>query len=810
MSVASKILHMIGNAHIDPVWLWQWQEGFHEVKASFRSALDRMNEYADFKFVSSSAVFYEWVEQSDPKMFEEIRTRVKEGRWEIVGGWWLQPDCNIPSGESFVRQALYGQHYFKKKFGITATVGYNVDSFGHHGMLPQILKKSGCDYYVAMRPFPNEMGLPGSVFWWESDDGSRVLTFRIPFMYQTSDIDLEKHVISCASEIKAPHEDIMCFYGVGNHGGGPTKRNIEEIQRLQKTDNGIDLIFSTPNQFFDKISKNDITYPVVHQDLQHHASGCYAVHSEVKYWNRRAENRLLAAEKFAMIASLITGQPYPDDFGRAWKSVLFNQFHDILAGTSIEPAYDDARNLYGEALAIADRALNFAIQSLSWNIQILYEEGVKPITVFNSHAWKHQTNVELEIGELPENPVLLNEDGVEISMQLIQSYAQHPRANRLSFMADLPALGYSTYRVMSGKLTVQNSESDVIQATSTMLENTYLRLIIDSETGLIQSLYDLEKDVEVFSSPAARPVVIEDSSDTWGHNVLQFHDTVGMFSVERVDLVEHGPVKATIRVTSVYGHSRLIQDFTMYTEQKRIDVSATVAWSEQFKMLKLRFPVNLDFNRVTYEIPYGYIERPANGEEEPGQNWIDVSGLYPETRTLYGLSILNDGKYSFDVLGAEIGITVLRSPIYAHHIPVEPHPDREYSFIDQGIQRFRYALLPHDGGWELCETVRRAAEFNELPATLIGTFHQGELPQKQGFIEVDASNIVISVIKKAEENDDIILRCYETDKRSTQAVIHLKVLDRRIETSFQPCEIKTFRIPRNHAQAVTEVNLLEW
>ena len=227
-----KKLHMIGNAHLDPVWLWQWQEGFQEVKSTFRSALDRLDEYEDFIFTASSAAFYEWVEKGDPGMFEEIRARVVEGRWQIVGGWWIQPDCNIPGGESFARQALYGQRYFQEKFGTTARVGYNVDSFGHNCMLPQILAKSGLDYYVFMRPAPHEKGLPDDLFWWESDDGSRVLAFRIPFEYCTTGEDLEKHVRRCAGEIREPFVHTMCFYGVGNHGGGPTKENIESILRL--------------------------------------------------------------------------------------------------------------------------------------------------------------------------------------------------------------------------------------------------------------------------------------------------------------------------------------------------------------------------------------------------------------------------------------------------------------------------------------------------------------------------------------------------------------------------------------------------
>ena len=186
-------LHMIGHAHLDPVWLWRWTEGFQETKATFRSALDRMKEYDDFQFISSSAAFYEWIEQSDPAMFAEIQNRVREGRWCLVGGWWIEPDCNIPAGESFVRQGLYGQRYFMEKFGRKAVVGFNPDSFGHAASLPQILKKSGLHYYVFMRPMPNEKGLPSRLFWWESDDGSRVLTYRIPYEYLNWGRDIEDH-----------------------------------------------------------------------------------------------------------------------------------------------------------------------------------------------------------------------------------------------------------------------------------------------------------------------------------------------------------------------------------------------------------------------------------------------------------------------------------------------------------------------------------------------------------------------------------------------------------------------------------------
>ncbi|NUK30263.1 alpha-mannosidase [Parageobacillus sp. VR-IP] len=802
-----KTLHMIGNAHLDPVWLWQWQEGFQETKATFRSVLDLMKEYSDFVFTNSSAANYEWIENNEPEMFEEIKQRIKEGRWEIVGGWWVQPDCNIPGGESFVRQGLYGQRYFQEKFGVTAKVGYNVDSFGHHGMLPQILKKSGMDYYIMMRPSPQEKGLPGRLFWWESDDGSRVLTFRIPFEYCTWGKDLEKHVRRCAGELKAPFNDLMCFYGVGNHGGGPTRENIESIYRLNEDPEFPTLIFSTPNRFFEEISKKDLPFPVVHDDLQHHASGCYSVHSGVKKWNRKAENLLIRAEKFSAIASWITGQKYPQDFDRAWKNVLFNQFHDILAGTCIEEAYEDARDMYGEAMSIASRGLNYAIQSLSWRIDIEKEEGMKPIVVFNPNSWDTKVNIEVEVGGLKDHHILVDEQGNQVPMQLVQSHATANGRFRVSFLADLPSLGYRVYKIVERP---SSRTFTTIRANDHLLENDRYRVAFDPETGFIISIFDKIKNLELLDGPAARPVVMKDHSDTWSHNVLQFKDVIGEFKAKSVKLVEHGAVKSVIRVVSEYGKSILVQDFSLYKELNQIDVKATLNWQEKFKVLKLKFPVNIVFRKATYEIPYGHIVRECNGEEEPGQSWIDISGTHPLTGEMYGLSILNDSKYSFDIHDKEMSLTVVRSPIYAHHDPVVPEEDGHYSFIDQGIQTFMYTLLPHEGNWETAGTVKRAAELNQPPVTIIETYHKGTLPQKDSFLSVSADNIIVSVVKKAEDNDDLIVRAYETTNMETKAIITLPKWNRVIEATFKPSEIKTFRVPRDQAKPIVETNLLEW
>ncbi len=332
----------------------------------------------------------------------------------------------------------------------------------------------------------------------------------------------------------------------------------------------------------------------------------------------------------------------------------------------------------------------------------------------------------------------------------------------------------------------------------------------DPATGYLSSLYDKRHAVEALAGPGAVPVVLRDESDTWSHNVFSFRDEIGRFQACSVRLIAHGPVKSTVRVVSEYGSSRLLQEFTLYADQDMVQVTATVDWREQFKALKLRFPINVQFHRATSEVPYGSIERFANGEEEPGQSWVDLSGTSRVTGERYGVSIINDCKYSYDVHVRDIGLTILRSPIYAHHDPAVPQPDLHYRHIDQGVQRFRYAIYPHAQGWEEAGTARRAAEFNQPPVALIGTYHpDGALPQACSFADAEPANIIVSVLKQAEDDEDLVVRAYESARIATRAVIRLPQWNRDIETDFGPAEIKTFRVPREPSQPAVEVNLLE-
>jgi alpha-mannosidase len=797
-----RLLHMIGNAHIDPVWLWQWPEGYQEVRATFQSAIERMDEYPEFVFTCDSVCYLRWVEETDPELFDAIRARIAEGRWEVVGGWWVEPDCNIPSGESFVRQALYGQRYLKEKFGIVATTGSNVDPFGHNAMLPQLLQKSGLTSYVFLRPGPHELSLPGPYFWWESPDGSRVLAYRIPHEYCAPGADLGEHVRKALAELPADLPELMVFYGVGNHGGGPTKANLESIAQLNGSDGLPALACSSTRAFFDSVSK-DNEIPVRRGELLHHAVGCYSAHSGVKRWNRRAENMLQRAEKWAVVAEVLGGAEYPAaELAEAWKLILFNQFHDTLAGTSIRPAYEDARDQYGHACSIAASVFNRAVQSISRRIDIAPEPEMRPLVVFNPHPWRLRADVEFEYTWLAASGARVVDDGgSEVPVQGIRPQTTMSSSRgRLVFQADLPPLGYRVYRIYPGA-----TEFEPVAAGDTTLENEFIAAEVDPATGWLSRFEDKTTGASL-AAPGVHAVVVDDHSDTWGHLARRFDRVAGAFECTSVGLVERGPVRAVLRVESSFGGSTLVEEIVLGAGSRFIEVRATLDWHEHLRLLKLRFPTSIDTAVATSAVPYGHVERATDGDEQPMQAWVDISAGSA------GLSILNDSKHGHDVRGGEVGLTVARSPVYAWHDPrVLDDPEGRYEYLDQGRQDFTYRLVPHAGDWRAAGTVRLAAELNQPPFALIEASHSGDLPAHAAYASDGGGAVVATVLKLGEDGDGaLVVRAHETAGRPAPATIELPLVERRIDAEFGAHEIKTFRVPRDPETPVAETSLLEW
>jgi alpha-mannosidase len=771
-----KRVHMIGNAHIDPVWLWQWPEGYQEVRATFQSAVDRLNEYPDFVFTCDSSLFFAWVEESDLGLFEQIREKIAEGRFQVVGGWWIEPDCNIPCGEAFVRQALYGQRYLREKFGVTATTGANLDSFGHNASIPQILAKSGCDSYVFLRPGPKERELEAPLFWWESPDGSRVLAYRIPHEYCAPKDDIGEHVETAIATLPEDRDEYAVFYGVGNHGGGPTIANLEQIVELNAREDLPALEPSSLRRFFDGVAADGQGLPTLRGELQHHSRGCYTTHSGIKRWNRRTENLLLRAEKWCVVADSLGAHAYPrDELTTAWKLLLFNQFHDTLAGTAIEPAYEDARDQLGHAASLAAGAFNAAVQSIARRIHVEQEYDVRPVVVFNPHAWPLRTDVELEYTWVRETGTsVVDDEGEIVPMQTTRPLTtMSGRRGRLVFPVELPPLGYRTYRVRP-----------VAAGDHAPAENEHLLLELDPATGRIAKLVLKATGVDLAAPQAKHAVVINDPGDTWGHSVTAFDDEAGEFECLSAEEIENGPVRSIVRVESRWGSSTLREDYLLGTQAPYVDVRVALDWREPLKLLKLRYPTSVDAATATFETPYGHLERPTNGDEEPGQTWVDVSG------DGCGLAVINDAKYGYDVRGGDIGISAVRSPVWAWHLPHELEQGGDYEYMDQGRQTFRIRLVPHGGDWRSAGVVRLAAEVNQPPFALIETSHRGPLPQRASYASDGGGDVMLTVLKRAEDGDGYAVRAYETAGRP--ATVQLDVLGETIEASFGAYEIKTF------------------
>jgi len=808
-----RLLHMIGNSHIDPVWLWRWPEGYQAVRATFWSVIERMREYPELRFTCDSVAQLAWVEESDPELFEEIRRRVAEGRWEIVGGWWVEPDCNLPCGESFARQGLYGQRWLRERFGRIATVGCNVDPFGHNATLPQILRSSGMDTYLFLRPGPHELRLPGPAFWWRSPDGSRVLAYRIPHEYQTVGTGLDEHVRAAVAQFPPDWRELACLYGVGNHGGGPTRANLDSIRRMSEAGEPARLECSTARRFFDRLLERGEDLPVVAGELQHHAVGCYSAHAGVKRWNRRAENLLLAAEKWTAVAAVVAGTPPATaELSHAWRQVLFNQFHDVLAGTSVEEAYEDARDQLGEAAAIAGRAGNRAVQAISRRIGIEPAPGTTPVVVFNPHPWPVRADLEVEVEAGPSGPParMADERGRPVPVQTIQPSATVPGwRHRLVFPAELPPLGYRTYRLYGDRAGGALPAAGRAGAGA-VLEWGRLRVRVDPGSGWLASLVELDSGVELLAEETGpHAVVLADTTDTWSHGALAYGDEVGAFTCESLRVVEDGPVRAVARVVSRYRASTLTEDLVL-GGGGILEVRATLDWHERLALLKLRVGTALQDVAATFEIPYGHLERPPGGGEEPVGAWVDVSGRLPDGRR-GGLAVLNDGKHAVDVLGGRIGMTVARSPVTAWHEPRALAPGEDYRYLDQGVQRFTYRLVPHAGDWRAAAVVRAAAELNQPPVALVESCHPGPFDQRRSFVAVEPASVLLSVLKHAEDlGGDLVLRAYETAGRPAERVtIDLPLLGRRIVTAFGAHQIRTFRVPADPAAPAVETDLLE-
>ncbi|HEK85923.1 MAG TPA: alpha-mannosidase [Candidatus Aminicenantes bacterium] len=765
---------LIGHAHIDLSWLWRWEETVHEVgPMTFWGTLRQMNRLPGLTFAQSQAALYEAIEQKYPELFQEIRQKIKEGTWIPVGGMWVEPDLNMPDGESLAHQLLYGKRYFLDKFGFEVKVGWNPDSFGHSWQLPQILKKAGIDYYVFERCAPENT----VVFWWEGEDGSRVLGYVPPGWYLVSLKDGVRDLLLKAYQ-QTPIKNFMLLYGAGDHGGGPRDSDIQAILKYRAQPDQPRFEFARPENYFRNIEKLPVKYPVVNRELNFTLTGCYTTQVETKKFNRRLENLLLDAEKFSSLARLVGARDYyPDrDIDEAWKIVLRNQFHDILDGSAIGPVYDEVQGYYHEAEKRGQRALNFSLETIS-NLVETRGKGW-PLVVFNSLPWERIGPVE---GELILNyPVkairILDASGAEVPSQVlkIEKYpGEKDSAQKLDqgkaltkwkvkvlFIAkDVPSLGYKTFRVVEADSSGEYKTSLV--ASNKVLENEFIKLTLDPKTGWWKSLQEKKLGREFLSGEGNVLEAIADeppSMSAWQIGLKETLEKLGEKGAA-IKVLEKGPVRATIEVEHNFRHSKFIEDIQLYSGWPQVNVRMRLDWQERNVMVKAAFPVAAINPIATFEIPFGAIVRPAIGNEVPAIKWIDVS----DGQEKAGLSLLNDSRYGFDVKDNVMRLSVIRGATY---------PDPE---ADRGRHELAYSLYPHSGSWKEGLSFRKAMEFNCPLRAYQAMIHPGTLPAEKSFLRLGPENVVLTTIKKETGygSPGFVVRLYEIFGQETEATLEL-------------------------------------
>jgi alpha-mannosidase len=762
----------VANSHIDMAWLWPWTETVEVVRNTFGTVLQLMRQYPGFIYAQSAAQDYVWMEEKYPDLFKEIQQRVKEGRWEIVGGMWVEPDLNMPSGESLVRQILVGKRYFQQKFGVDVRIGWNPDSFGYNWQLPQIYKRSGLDYFVTQKMSWNDTTkFPYKLFWWESPDGSRILTyFPHDYVNQIQPLRISEDVAEYVPKMGLP--EILHLYGIGDHGGGPTRTMLDSAQRWQNGQNIFpQLTFGTAQSFFDDVEKNieHLKIPVWDNELyfQYHR-GVMTTQSETKKRIRQSEELLLNAEKFSSLA-LLDGQPYAqEELQNDWKKVLFDQFHDVMPGSGIAINYVDAARDLGVVTLSGNKILNGSLKTLAARVNT-EGEGV-PVVLFNPLSWARTDVTEAEaqfpskIG--PQSGIEVRDSAGTVLPSSVFSRDDTTHTLKIRFLAkSVPAMGYKVFHLVP--VARARSANATLKASAEGMENEFVSLKVNFKTGCITSLINKRDGQEALAPGACGNLLqtfVDKPKDYDAWNIdANFEDRMwDLKDAEEVKLIENTPVRAVIRVKKKFRNSTFVQDICMYPGVPRVDVNMQADWHEKHILLKVAFPVSVQSNHATYEIPYGNIQRPTtrNTPEEkamfevPALRWGDLSD------TSHGFSLLNASKYGYDAKGNVIRLSLLRSPAWP-----DPH-------ADEGFHEFTYALYPHTGDWKAAETERRGFELNYPLIPVTTEFHQGVLPTSHSFVQIEPGNVILTALKKAEDSAALVFRFFEFEGRSSEVRLH--------------------------------------
>ncbi len=741
------------NAHIDCAWLWRYLETINVAKNTFSSVLDMMEARPDFTYTQSQAHLFWWMENLFPDVFNRIKTRVNDGRWELVGGMWVEPDCNLISSESWARQLLYGKKYFKEKFGADVKIGWNPDSFGYNWNMPQFYRDAGIDAFITQKIGWNDTNMfPYRLFWWESPDGSRLLTY-----FPNSYVNEIKNPFQLADwlrqfEANTGFKKMLVLYGVGDHGGGPDLEMINRIEKLKKLDIYPRVVYGKATDYLNWIRSHDLSKLPVWKDelyLEYHR-GTYTTQAKVKEYNRLCEIQFSNAEQLASLTTLF-GKPYPyRDFLDGWRGVLFNQFHDILPGSHIYAVAKDAHETYEQSLKIANHQIDEGLKFLAEQINTNTQKNERPILIYNPLPWERTDVVELEIDGAGQNYRIFDAHHREIPVQIIPADRY---SSKIVFIAqNIPATGYAVYSLKKGTSSVKTGS---IKATKTQMESDVFKIAIDPGTGWLTSIYDKKHQREYLAGAGNELQLFKDTPKNWDAWNIGLGERYPI-QFRKIEVVETGPVRAVIRVkhdflkpgvrksypTPNNPNSYFTQDIILYNGLDRIDFRTQADWWEEHVMLKVAFAVTPQDSVACFEIPFGSIYRPTTMKnswekarfEVSQHKWSDLTDASKE----FGVSLLNRSKYGGDIHDNVMRLTLLRSPKW-------PDP-----MADMGKHVIDYAIFPHQGDWRSGGTMEKGYEFNYPLMAQIISSHKGKLPKTKSLVSVSADNVILHSIKLAE------------------------------------------------------------
>ena len=800
-------VHLICNAHLDPVWQWRWEEGASEAVATFRTAARLLREHPRLVFNHNEALLYGWVERLDPELFKEIRTLVAEGRWCVGGGWFLQPDLNLPGTESLIRQIAVGRRYFRERFGAAPRVAYNFDSFGHSGGLPQILRRAGYRMYIHMRPQENELPLPSDLYRWRGLDGSEVIGLRISIgLYHTERDNILQRLEAGTARALELNRDVAVFWGLGDHGGGATREALRTIDDFVAGERRVRIIHSTTEGLLDALEPAAATAPLVEGDIQRVFTGCYTSISRIKRRARRSLGELVSAEASRAASWWLLGSSYPaEELDRAWRAHLVNDFHDILTGSCTEPAEQDALDLYGRASAAARR---LRLEAASDFARSTAGDADIPVTLLNSQPVAGQFPVEVECMldyrprfGTPWRLRVFDLAGREIACQEEQPESLLPYngwRRKVCFLAEQRGSGASFFKI-------ETEEGEPRRVSKLPALNHGL----DRRTGLVRSL-DAGEGREVLRGLMLEPLVVEDSGDSWGADVWNYRKVLGRFKPKgKLRLVHEGPVRRVIESVLVYGRSRIAIQTLAYADWPALEFRLRVLWAEEKKRLKLSLPTVFDVPFLLAEVPGGAVERPADGEEHVHGSWLFLKGKIRGREVGFGLA--DNGQPGFDFFRGEVRLSVLRSAAYCHDkgFSLGESPERKY--MDQGIHDIRLLVTVGEAR-EVLERLPRMADWLNAPPAVYAHLPFGPFRAKGpkasssrlDFLRVDAPNVCLLACKQSSDGEALCLRLQEAVGMPTRATLDLGEGAFKACLDFRPLEIKTIRLERSGAWRETD------